>query len=835
MFEMRRLLGMMFGLLLAGQGTAQDLSTEQIRNFKKLPAAEQRQLLQAAGIEQAEQILKAEQQAKPVADVAKVLSEQEKKLNKDRIDSERDQRNAEQREAGQGLKLFGYELFAGKPDGFTPVSNVPIPQDYIMGPGDSVEIQLFGKENQKYSLDVDRDGAINFPGIAPISVIGFKFDDMKQLLTKKISEQIIGVESSITLGRLRSIQVFVLGEAYQPGSYTVNSLATMSNALSASGGIAPIGSLRNIQLKRQGQVLATLDLYQLLLSGDTSQDLRLQPGDVIFIPPVKQRVGIKGAVRRPAMYELLPTENRVQDLLKMAGGLEEQAYPRAARLSRLNADDLKTVQELDLSRAENRNRVLMAGDLLELPAASEQLDNVVELRGHVTRPGNFQWRKGLKISQLFPNMKADLLTDTDLNYALVVRTLDLRQRVKVLQLSLAKALTNPGSADNLRLEEGDKVLVFSRSDAEQRSQLLAPLLGLLRDQSNLNESLQVVDVAGAVKFPGSYPLTEGARVQQLIMAGGGLQESAYLLQAELSRLMLNHRNQVDIAHLDLRLQNAMAGDPGENLPLEARDRLTINLIPDWRETATVEILGQVRFPGQYSIRQGETLADVLKRAGGLTELAYSKAAIFTREDLKAEEAKRMAEMKSRLQADLAASKLADTNAASKDQAQQQLESLHEMQSLLNQLDNTEATGRLVIDLDGILAGDASANLVLKAGDTLRVPQFREEVTIIGEVQHPTSHRFQAGYQFEDYLKRSGGLTTKADKDKIYVVKANGSVELANDSSWFRSDNTRMEPGDTLVVPLDAERVKPLVMWTNVSQILFQLGTAAASLKVIGAL
>ncbi|MEE3189565.1 MAG: SLBB domain-containing protein, partial [Pseudomonadota bacterium] len=233
------------------------------------------------------------------------------------------------------LKRFGYDLFAGEPTTFAPAADIPIPVDYIVGPGDTIELQLFGSQNAFYSLVVTREGVLNFPELGPITVSGLRFSDLRVTLQERVSEQMIGVRASITMGRLRSIRIFILGDAYRPGSYTISSLSTMTNGLLVSGGINPIGSLRNVQLKRNGRLIQTLDLYDLLLRGDTSADTRLQPGDVIFIPPVGRTVGVDGEVRRPAIYELR-AEKTVDDVLELAGGLLPTAYPQASQIERIN-------------------------------------------------------------------------------------------------------------------------------------------------------------------------------------------------------------------------------------------------------------------------------------------------------------------------------------------------------------------------------------------------------------------------------------------------------------------------------------------------------------------
>ncbi|MFQ5668808.1 MAG: polysaccharide biosynthesis/export family protein, partial [Candidatus Binatia bacterium] len=248
----------------------------------------------------------------------------------------------------QRLKQFGYDLFAGAPTTFAPATDIPVPADYVIGPGDTVQVQLFGKENAEHSLQVTREGVLNFPGIGPISVAGLSFAELKRDLRQRISQQMIGIKSSITMGPLRSIRVFVLGEAHRPGSYTVSALSTMTNALFVSGGIQSIGSLRDIQLKRSGKLVRRLDLYDLLLHGDTSGDVRLLPGDVIFIPPIGRTVGVAGEVRRPAIYEI-KGEKTVAEVLDLAGGLLPTAYPQASQLVRINRRRERTLVDIDLT------------------------------------------------------------------------------------------------------------------------------------------------------------------------------------------------------------------------------------------------------------------------------------------------------------------------------------------------------------------------------------------------------------------------------------------------------------------------------------------------------
>lgn len=273
----------------------------------------------------------------------------------------------------------------------------------MIGPGDSLNVQLFGKENNQYTLTVGRDGAIQFPGLGPISLVGLSFSEVRELLQQKISQSMIGIESNITMGELRSIRIFVAGDAFQPGSYTVSSLSTITQALFISGGVNQIGSLRDIQIKRAGKTVGRLDLYDLLLRGDASGDIRLQSGDVVFIPSSGGSVSVIGEVRRPAIYELKNNET-MADVIRMASGLNPGAYPKASTVERYSNESVKTVVSVDLTENLGLNTLVKNGDLLNVRSASSRIDNAITLAGAVVRPGKYQWTKGLTVADLLPSV-----------------------------------------------------------------------------------------------------------------------------------------------------------------------------------------------------------------------------------------------------------------------------------------------------------------------------------------------------------------------------------------------------------------------------------------------
>jgi protein involved in polysaccharide export with SLBB domain len=316
------------------------------------------------------------------------------------------------------LKPFGYDLFQRRPRRFAPDTDIPVPVDYVIGPGDTVNVQLFGNQNAEYFLVVSREGTINFPEIGPVNVSGLPFADLRNLINQRVTEQMIGVRASITLGELRSIRVFVVGDAVRPAGYTVGGLSTMTHALAAAGGVKPIGSLRKVALMREGNTISTLDLYDLLLRGDMRADVRLQPGDVIFVPPIGTTVSVEGEVRRPAIYEVR-NERSVAELIALAGGLKPNANRAAVKLERIVPNRGTTVQDVDLS-ANGGQTAIRDGDVLRVQPNLEQLENSVRLAGNVFRPGLYQWSSGMRLTDLLP--APELVKPlSDLSYVLIRR------------------------------------------------------------------------------------------------------------------------------------------------------------------------------------------------------------------------------------------------------------------------------------------------------------------------------------------------------------------------------------------------------------------------------
>lgn len=723
-----------------------------------------------------------------------------------------------------GLKAFGYDLFDDSPSTFSPVTDVPVPADYVIGAGDELRVQLYGSQNRNIPLIVSRDGTVGFPELGPIAVGGMTFDAARRVIENRVGQQMIGVQASVAMGETRTIRVFVSGDARVPGSYTVSGLATMTTALFASGGVKEIGSLRDIQLRRNGDLVRRLDLYDLLLRGDTSDDARLLPGDVIFIPPVGATVSVDGEAKRPAIYELRG-ETSVAELVRMAGGTTPEADTNRISLTRIGADSRRFVVDVSLAQSGGSGQQVGNGDVLRIARLRPQIDSGVELEGFVHRPGPVAWREGLRLTDVIGSVD-ELKPNADLHYILIRRESGPDRRIDGLSADLVAALASPESAANVALMPRDRITVFEL--APGRDRIIKSLLDELRLQSGIARPTDVVEIRGRVKAPGEFPLEPGMRVSALLRAGGGLDPAAFGASAELTRYVINDAGERRTELRIVDLAAVMRGDADADVLLRSDDYLMVKETPDWSGRESVTLQGEVRFPGTYPIRRGESLRQLLERAGGLTTLAFPEGSVFTRSDLRRVQQEQIDRLAERMRADLASLALQAANAGQSGAA----ETLQSGQSLLSQLQATKATGRFVIDLPGLLEDRVGGerDVLLRDGDELVIPRLRQEISVIGEVQNATSHLYLPNLKRDDYLSMSGGTTKKADRGRIYVVRADGSVATRSSSRFSRNYNVAIKPGDTIVVPLDTERMPRLPLWQAVTQILYNVAVSVAAIN-----
>jgi polysaccharide biosynthesis/export protein len=723
----------------------------------------------------------------------------------------------------EGLKPFGYDLFLRAPSTFAPVTDVPLPADYVVGAGDQLQVQLYGTQNRILSLEVGRDGRVNFPELGPISVSGQRFSEVKDELERRVAHEIVGVRASVSMSNTRAIRIFVLGDATRPGSYTISGLGTITSALYAAGGVKQIGSLRKIELKRQGTLVRQLDLYDLLIRGDTSDDTKLLQGDVIFVPPVGPTVSVDGEVRRPAIYETRGAAT-VADMLQLAGGLTPDADTSDITLTRIDVNRGRIVTKVDLSSPSGKGQPVMNGDLLRITRLRPTLASGVQVQGHVFTTGPVAWHPGLRLTDVISSVD-ELEPNADIHYLLIRRELPPDRRITVLSADLDRALRAPDSPANVQLMPRDRITVFDLQSGRDR--IIEPVLEELRLQSNLASPAEVVRVDGRVKVPGEYPLEAGMRISDLIRAGGSLEDSAYGGSAELIRyeVVKGEKRSTELINVDL--QAVLRGDPKADMLLQPFDLLNIKELPQWAAQETVELKGEVRFPGRYVLKRGETLKSLLLRAGGLTDLAFADGSVFTREELRKREQAQIDELAERLKHDLAIVALESVAAS---QGNGGGAAISVGQALLGQLRGTKAVGRLVINLPKLMSSRVGSpyDVMLRNGDRLIVPKLEQEVTVIGEVQNATSHLWQTGLTRDDYISMSGGATRRADQGRIYVVRANGSVVVNEGNRWFQRGDTTMRPGDTVVVPLNAEHLPPLPFWQAVTSIIYNVAIAAAA-------
>lgn len=818
-------------LLTALPAFAADVPPELISKLKSMPPSEQAALAEQYGID-LEQLrtgpIEREDDARPTLGAPGEVVAPIYSVEPDRDARPRDTVLEDEEGRGPELERFGANLFDSEISTFAPVDNIPVPEGYRLGVGDELFLLLVGKDPGEFELLIDRDGSVNLPRLGRLSLSGLTFPEAKKLIEARVNDQLIGSEALLSMGSLRSINVFMSGEVMNRGNYSVSSLTTLSQAIYVAGGISQNGSYRNIELKRRGDIVGSFDIYDLLLFGDNSGDVRLQNGDVVFVPVVGPQISISGEVVRPAIYEFKEGDT-IGSVIEMAGGKLARGYSKQASLNRyLQEDPLPSLSALDLDVDEQMNSPAIDGDELSVRAVPARVSNPIEITGVTRLEGIVGWTDGIRIADIFKDIEADFEPKADLELALVIRRRNKFNDIEVLEFSPAEALKNPESPNNIGLQAFDRIVILplpedlipERDEPDAaRLELIVPIVRALKQQSEPGEPASVIRVSGAVMLPGEYPLLSGATVMSAISLAGGFRDNAYLPVAELRRIESSSGSKVEFEIVEL---NLLATSKDRQLGLAGRDTLHIKRIPNWSVGDTVQLSGEFVFPGEYTISRGESASNVIRRAGGFTNEAFVSGSRYVSASAKKQQASQLDRILQNLNR-----RMRESTGGRRDVSEA---------SIIDE----DALGRVVVDLGGAAKGLPDADFIVENGDTIFVPKFSNTVTVVGEVFEPGTFRFSAGRSVQDYIATAGGETTLALGKKAYLLKADGTVRHTRGKFFrtlvsFEEDPGALDvsPGDIIVVPTDLDYEPPLARINSITNVVFQSITSIAALFTIG--
>lgn len=719
------------------------------------------------------------------------------------------------------LAQFGYSFFRPGATGFTPVTDIPVGPDYLVGAGDRLVVTIWGTINGTFPVVVDRSGEVVLPKIGAVKVAGVRFGELPDLLNAAVGRIFKNFKLNVAMGRLRSIKVFVVGEVRAPGDYNVNSLSTVLTALAVAGGPTKNGTLRNIQIKRNGKLVETVDLYDFFLNGDKGKDVRLQAGDTILVPVVGPVAGIGGNVRRPAIYELKGEQN-LKQLLDLANGINPSGFLQRVQLYRVEAHEKKVVTDFNLDLKGEKGVYEVAKgipiqdhDVVRVLSIDTLLRGYVRLTGYVLRPGDFALKPGMRVSALLG--EDNLLPEYYSGAGEIIRLCPPDQHPEVMFFDLGKALKGDPEA-NVELKEFDRVKIFSRKEMEETP---------------------IVKVRGEVQKPLTSRYFLNMTVKDLVMQAGNLKLTAYLKNAEITRLKRTG-DSVTSYTIQVDLGNALKGGT-DNIKLEPFDELTVRRIPNWAESTEryVSLKGEFVFPGIYPIHKGERLSSVIARAGGFTDLAYLKGAQFTRELARKLQQQRMDEALAKAQGDIInlQTKAAQT-AASAEEVAATKAALDSLMKSVEVLKHKKAEGRVLIKISSLAELKGSLyDVELQGGDQLTVPTDPGGVNVIGDVYNQNTVVSQLDRNVDWYLDQVGGPTGNADLSEVYVVKVDGTVVSQKNSASFLFYNSfwhkNLDSGDTIIVPRQYEKTAWLRDIKDIAQILGNIAVTAGVLIAAG--
>jgi len=680
------------------------------------------------------------------------------------------------------LKRFGSEVFTRRDRavvGSAPL-DVPVGPDYVVGPGDGLTIDIWGGISQTLARTVGVDGHLSLPEAGDIQVAGLTLERTQALVQQALKKQYRDAQVSVTLSRLRTIRIYVVGDVQRPGAYEVSSLASSLSALYASGGPTSIGSLRSLKHYRGKQLLSTVDLYEFLLRGVQNGEDRLQGGDTLVVPAAGPQVAIWGAVKRPAIYEL-KGNTTLGALLEDAGGITVAASLQHISVERINPN--RDRETISIGSSEQDAEAISAfelkdGDRIHVSPIAPYSERVVYVEGHVVRPGRHPYRDGMRLTDVLHSYQ-DLLPEPS-SMGEIVRLIPPDLHVQTIEFNLADALIGNGDAS---LRPFDTIRVLGRYDVD------APR----------------VEIRGEIMRPGSYPLSEGMTAADLVRMAGGFKRDALVETADLISYHAVNGTKVEGQRADIRIGDAVdRSDSSADRNLKPGDVLTIHQITGWNDIgASITIEGEVAHAGSYGFQSGEHLSDILHRAGGFRNTAYPAGAVLIREQVRELEEKSRAELVRQIETSASAARLS-SNIATVDQSGQAQLIQQQQDQILSQLKNQPATGRLVIHITADIDswGGTAADIEVRSGDVLRIPKRPGFVLVSGQVYNASAITFTPGKTAGWYLQHAGGATSIANRKEVFVIRANGSVVGRRSGEWYDHDvlSTRLQPGDVVVVP-----------------------------------
>lgn len=709
---------------------------------------------------------------------------------------------------GRELPMFGYRFFRGVPSTFAPVDTAPVTADYVVGPGDEILIRAWGSVDIDYRATVDRTGSISIPRVGNINVAGIRFQDLQPLLRTTIGRTFRNFELSVTLGQLRSMQVFVVGQAVRPGTYTVSSLSTLVNALFASGGPTVKGSLRRIQLKRRDRLVVEFDMYDLLLRGDKSKDVALLPGDVIYIPPIGPLAAVSGSANNPAIYEL-KEEKSLGQLLEVAGGLATTADAKKVIVERIVGRRSRSVEEFTLDSAGLAHPV-RDGDLVTVLQLSPRFENTVTVRGNVALPARHPWKPGMRVRDAVPDRESLIVPDYWVKRNLSVRP-DVTGRENYgLRTDLASDLRSSGPADLQAARRGDKPQE-NRQDARQRSTGTEDGGDEPERRANASQQMRTTIKQPLPEVNWDYAVIERLNRETL---------APQLIPFDLGKAILE-------------------GDAQHNLVLQPGDVITIFSksdiqVPVAKQTKFVRLEGELVTPGVYQLLTGETLRQLLVRVGGFTPNAYVFGSELTRDSVRVQQQRRLDESLDRLAQEIERNSSVQVqrtiDAADAARTSAQADS---QRRLLDRMRQVRATGRIVLDIRPDSRLNSIPELALEDGDRFFVPARQSTVGVVGAVYNQNTFVHSTSKNVNDYLGSAGGATPDADSGRIYIIRADGTVTARAAGRFFTiMGGETVNPGDTIVVPENLNRYSFTRELKDWSQIFYQFALGVAGLKVL---